>query len=219
MIGCEFAENVFSNNPAMVAFPYAAHGIVSNCLFRANRVVGDIGISSTAVYGAIVYSHNGGATLYNTTFLSNEVDFARAQVKAGYTNGYACVVYGAVSVGFVNCHLEGNRTRYAGPEGQSEFNARSCTVYQGGGKRYPFVGTSFFENDFLGGEVFVNRTKTDNGLCFVNSIFWGKSAGYAPLAWNNTTKNYLDFYNCLVKNAPAAGGTGSTGVVHEYVSC
>ena len=219
LIGCEFSENVFSNTPSMVAFPYVAHGIASNCLFRANRVVGDIGTQSAAAYGAIISSSNGGATLYNTTFLSNEVDFARAEVNAEATDGYACVVYGFVSVGFVNCHLEGNRTRYAGPEDQEDFHAYSCTVYQGGGLRFPFVGTSFFENDFLGGEMFVNRQSTSYGLYFVNSIFWGTSAGYTPLAWNNTTKNYLDFYNCIIKNAPAAGGTGSTGVVHEYISC
>ena len=219
LIGCEISENVFSNTPAIVMFPYAAHGIASNCRFRANRVVGDVGTQSAEVHGAIVYSHNGGATLYNTTFLSNEVDYARAEVKDGSTNGYACVVYGHYSVGFVNCHLEGNRTRYAGPEGQEDFHAYSCTVYQGGGLRFPFVGTSFFENDFLDGEVFVNRQSTSYGLYFVNSIFWGTSAGYTPLAWNNTTKNYLDFYNCIIKNAPAAGGTGSTGVVHEYISC
>ena len=218
LIGCEFSENVFSNNPSIVKFPYAAHGIASNCLFRANRVIGDVGTKTAADYGTIVFS-SGGATLYNTTFLSNEVDFARTEIKAGATNGYACVVYGNRSVGFVNCHLEGNRTRYTGPDGQEEFNARSCTVYQGGGHRYPFVGTSFFENDFLDGEVFVNRQSTEFGLYFVNSIFWGTSAGYAPIGWNNTTKNYLDFYNCIIKNAPMAGGTGSTGVVHQYISC
>ena len=219
LIGCVFAENAFSNTPAILSFPYRAKGVASNCLFVANRVFGDIGSSSKASYGAIVYSNSGGAILYNTTFLSNEVDFARSQAKAGSTNGYASVVFGTASVGFVNCHLEGNRTRYAGPEGQTEFHAHSCTVYQGGGGRYPFVGTSFFENDFLDGEVFVNRQSTSYGLYFINSVFWGTRVGYTPLAWNNTTQNYLDFYNCIIKNAPAAGGTGSTGVVHEYVSC
>ena len=220
LIGCVFAENAFSNTPAILSFPYRAKGVASNCLFVANRVFGDIGSSSKASYGAIVYSNSGGAILYNTTFLSNEVDFARTEVKAGSTNGYASVVFGTASVGLVNCHLEGNRTRYAGPEGQEDFHAHSCTVYQGGGNKwFPFVGTSFFENDFLDGEVFVYRQSTSYGLYFINSVFWGTRAGYTPLAWKNTTQNYLDFYNCIIKNAPAAGGTGSTGVVHEYVSC
>ena len=218
LVGCVFAENAFSNTPAIVTFPYAARGIVSNCLFSANRVFGDVDDMSHT-YGAVVFSSDGGAALYNTTFLSNEVDFARSKIKDGTTNGIACVVYGKASVGFVNCHLEGNRTRYTGPDGQVDFSAYSCTVYAGGRKRYPFVGTSFYENDFLNGELLVNRYSTSYGLYFVNSIFWGNSDGYAPLAWINTTQNYLDFYNCIVKNAPAAGGTGTIGVVHEYVSC
>ena len=49
----------------------------------------------------------------------------------------------------------------------------------------------------------------------VNCIFWGDAADYNPIAWYDASKNRLDVYYCVVKNAPSEGRSDAS-IVNVY---
>lgn len=209
--GCVFSENLVSNSPSLLYFSTSTGTQVTltNCLFMANKMGGGMPDG----HGAAILNSFAGCLVYNTTFLSNVVDVTRSIASE---NAYhASITGGRNAYGLVNCHFEGNRTKITAlAEGLRLYSSTSAFLRQ---NRYPFVGCSYCGNTFDDGEIYIDRYAATAGNSWkaVNCIFWGDAADYKPIGWYDASKNRLDVYYCVIKNAPSEGRSEAS-IVNIY---
>lgn len=207
---CTIRDNFYSNGCALVRFPYSnTSGVISNCLFLANRMVATPGTgfeNEGATALVMPYTGNGGytASIYNTTFLSNSVSVSRTVHKDDQTNGFSCVVYAPAGIRLINSHFEGNFLRSTTTA--DDYVPHAATVCLCRDEQLPLLGNTFYNNDVTDGDIYLKRSATDKFCNFVNCILWNDDPAYVPVGWFDAGKDRANFYSCVVRNGSDADG-------------
>lgn len=200
--GTRFVENLVSSNAsAIVILPNYKPSVVSNCLFLANRVVGDRGDRSSAA-ACILNARRNDHVVDACSFVSNVIDRSEAKTKSGITLMPCSIVYSCYVAPIRRCTFDGNRvSAAASAEGVTPVCA---TLYsEGGNDSGCLFGNTFSGNDAATGEIVLNRhpVQTSGVIRVFNSIFWHPSDSYVPVARVGTGR--ICYRHCVVKNLPA----------------
>lgn len=217
-----FSDNLYTNTTATLLYaPYAGSLTVSNCCFRGNRQYNSSfpcsektsAAGRTCAWGALLASKYKPIALYDSSFLSNLVDVTGTPAEA-VTNAIAAIVGCLDGTTLVNSHFEGNVARVHAPE-RDGLTVRSACYLAQNKNRYAFTGNSFYNND-ADVDLFVVRYSRSYDWNCVNCIFWNDDSGYVPFAWADASLDAVNFWNCVIRNAPDNAQGEAESVVRYY---